>query len=217
LLYKIAKKEKFPLFDGILADFGTSQVQIANRAGLSIYRDAPLDMRMAPGHQVVTAEQVIARSTEEKLREIFFQLGEEAYAKQIARLIVQERAKKPIKTTKQLADLVVRVVPYAPRKRKMHPATRIFQALRLYVNHELANISAFLPTARTLLAPEGRLVCISFHSLEDRLVKQFLKEEERIGMLEVLTNGVVTATEEELQINPSARSAKLRAAKLLVS
>lgn len=215
LLYKIAKKEQFPKLDGILADFGTSQVQIANYAGLSIYRDAPLDMRMAPGHQVITAEHVIARSTEEKLREIFFQLGEEAYSKQIAKLIVQERAKKPIKTTKQLADLVARVVPYVPRKRKIHPATRVFQALRLYVNHELANISAFLPAARALLAPEGRLVCISFHSLEDRLVKQFFKEEERLGKLEMLSEGVVTATEEELRANPSSRSAKLRAAKSL--
>lgn len=215
-LYKIAKKEQFPPLDGILADFGTSQVQIAQRAGLSIYRDAPLDMRMAPAHQMVTAEHVIARSSEEKLREIFFQLGEEPYSRQIARIIVQERAKRPIKTTKQLADLVAKVVPFVHRKRKIHPATRIFQALRVYVNHELANISAFLPIARTLLAPEGRLVCISFHSLEDRLVKQFFKEEERVGVLEVISNGVVTATDEELSRNPSARSAKLRAAKVIV-
>jgi 16S rRNA (cytosine1402-N4)-methyltransferase len=215
LLYKIAKKKDFPLFDGILADFGTSQVQIADRPGLSIFRDAPLDMRMAPGHQVITAEQVLARSTEEKLREIFWQLGEESYARQIARAIVEERKKRPIKTTKQLAELVAKVVPYTHKKRKIHPATRIFQALRLYVNHELSNISAFLPAARDLLAHEGRLVCMSFHSLEDRLVKQFFKNEERTGTLEIITNGVVTASEEELAKNPSSRSAKLRAAKLI--
>lgn len=215
LLYKIAKKKDFPLFDGILADFGTSQVQIADRPGLSIFRDAPLDMRMAPGHQVTTAEHVLARSSEEKLREIFWQLGEESYARQIARAIVEERKKRPIKTTKQLAELVAKVVPYAHKKRKIHPATRIFQALRLYVNHELSNISAFLPAARDLLAHDGRLVCISFHSLEDRLVKQFFKNEERMETLELVTNGVVTASEEELAKNPSSRSAKLRAARLI--
>jgi len=215
LLYKIAKKKDFPLFDGILADFGTSQVQIADRPGLSIFRDAPLDMRMAPGHQVITAEQVLARSTEEKLREIFWQLGEESYARQIARAIIEERKKRPIKTTKQLAELVAKVVPYAHKKRKIHPATKVFQALRLYVNHELSNISAFLPAARDLLAEDGRLVCMSFHSLEDRLVKQFFKNEERTETLEIMTNGVVTASEEELAKNPSSRSAKLRAAKLI--
>lgn len=215
LLYKIAKKEDFPLFDGILADFGTSQVQIANRAGLSIYRDAALDMRMAPAHQMITAEQVLARSSEEKLREIFWQLGEEPYARQIARALVEERKKRPLKTTKQLAELVAKVVPFLHKKRKIHPATRVFQALRLYVNHELSNISAFLPAARDLLAEDGRLVCISFHSLEDRLVKQFFKNEERTGTLEIIADGVVTASEEELAKNPSSRSAKLRAARLI--
>ena len=215
LLYKIAKKEDFPLFDGILADFGTSQVQIATRAGLSIYRDAALDMRMAPAHQVVTAEQVLARSSEEKLREIFWQLGEEPYARQIARAIIEERKKRPIKTTKQLAELIAKVAPFVYKKRKIHPATRVFQALRLYVNHELANISAFLPAAKDLLDEGGHLVCISFHSLEDRLVKQFFKNEERTGTLEVISQGAVVASEEELAKNPSSRSAKLRAAKLV--
>jgi 16S rRNA (cytosine1402-N4)-methyltransferase len=217
LLYKIAKKKNFPHFDGILADFGTSQVQIVNRPGLSIFRDAPLDMRMAPGHQVITAEHVLARSTEEKLREIFWQLGEEPYTRQIAKAIIEERRKRPLKTTKQLAELITKVVPYSHKKRRIHPATRVFQALRLYVNHELSNISAFLPAARDLLAPEGRLVCISFHSLEDRLVKQFFKNEERTEALEIVTNGVVMASEEELAKNPSSRSAKLRVAKLIKS
>lgn len=217
LLYKLAKKHDFPLFDGILADFGTSQVQIADRPGLSIFRDAELDMRMAPGHQVITAEQVLARSSEEKLREIFWQLGEEPYTRQIVKAIIEERKKRPIKTTKQLAELIAKAVPYTHKKRRIHPATRVFQALRLYVNHELSNISAFLPAARDLLAHDGRLVCISFHSLEDRLVKQFFKNEERTGTLEIVANGVVTASDEELVKNPSSRSAKLRVAKLIGS
>ena len=100
-------------------------------------------------------------------------------------------------------------------KRSIHPATKIFQALRIYVNHELDNIQAFLPAALRALKPEGRLVCISFHSLEDRMVKQFFKDQERTGALEVITPKAITASDDELELNPSARSAKLRAAEKL--
>lgn len=213
-LYKILKKERIGKVDGILADFGTSQIQIMERPGFSFAKDTPLDMRMSPAHQVVTAEHVVNKSTERKLRELFFQLGEEPYAKEIARAIVQERVKhkRRIRTTGHLVEIINRVVPFN-RRTRIHPATRVFQALRIYVNHELDNIKSFLPAAQAALNPEGRLVCISFHSLEDRLVKTYFSEHEAKGEIEVLTPKVVTATEEELRQNASSRSAKLRAAK----
>ena len=215
LLYKILKKEKIDRVDGILADFGTSQVQIVTRPGFSLHRDANLDMRMSPAHQQITAEKVLKDASEEKLYQIFRQLGEERYSKRIAHAIVEARKNRKIRTTRELAKIVEKVVPRSKRE-KIHPATRIFQALRIYVNKELGNISAFLPIALQALKVEGRLVCISFHSLEDRLVKDFFKERADKGEIRVLTQKVVVGQEEEIRINPSARSAKLRAAELLV-
>lgn len=211
LLYKILKKEGIHKVDGVLADFGTSQVQIAERAGLSIFRDMPLDMRMSPAHQRLTAEEVLRTSSEEKLRQIFWQLGEDNRGRAIAREIMVERKKRRIKTTKQLADLIERVV--GPQKRGIHPATKVFQALRIFVNKELDNITSFLNEATRVLAPGGNIVCISFHSLEDRLVKQFFRDASMRLVLEVLTPKVVVAGEEEVSENPSSRSARLRAAK----
>ena len=210
LLYRLIKKEKIAGVDGILADFGASQIQLAERPGFSFNRDSPLDMRMAPSYQKETAAHLLRVSSELKLQEIFKQLGEERFAKQIARLIVKERAKSPIRMTRQLVLLVERIIP--KHKRKTHPATKVFQALRIYVNRELNNIEAFLPTALTLLQPGGRLVCISFHSLEDRIVKQFFKAEKDAGRVRILTPKVVVATLQEVQQNPSSRSAKLRVA-----
>jgi len=215
LLYKILKKEKIGLIDGILADFGTSQVHITQRSGFSVYKDTPLDMRMSPAHHRMTAAKVLQDSSEEKLREMFWQLGDERYARQIAKAIVQERKKKRIRTTGQLADIIERAVPRDKRK-KIHPATRVFQALRIYVNKELDNIFSFLSSSIRVLNPGGKLVCISFHSLEDRLVKNFFKEKADLGILDVLTKRVITASEHELAENPSARSAKLRAAELVL-
>lgn len=216
LLYKILKKESIKQVDGVLADFGTSQIHITERPGFSMYRDTPLDMRMSPPHQKITAEDVVGKSSEEKLRELLWQLGQEQHAKYIARAIVLERSKKRIKTTKQLADIIERAVPKRGGKRgerrRIHPATKTFQALRIYINRELNNISAFLPMALNVLCTGGRLVCISFHSLEDRLVKQFFKEQEHKGELKILTPRVVVPTEQEVYDNPSSRSSKLRAA-----
>jgi len=208
LLYKVLKKEGITSVDGILADFGTSQVQIQRLPGFSFSRDSYLDMRMSPAHQTMTAADVIAQSSQETLADIFFQLGEEQKSRQVAAILVRERAKKPIETTFQLVDAVYKVVP--PHVRKMHSATKVFQALRLHVNPELNNIQSFLPAAVRVLAPGGALVCISFHSLEDRLVKQFFKEQESLGVVEIKTSRVVVPTPEEVGRNPSARSAKLR-------
>ena len=148
------------------------------------------------------------------MREIFWRFGQEKYTKQIAWAIVQERRKGKIKTTSQLARIIERVVPKDKRQR-IHPATRIFQALRICVNKELENITSFLSASARLLKPSGRLVCISFHSLEDRLVKEFFAERASQGLVNVLTPKVVTASREEIQENPSSRSAKLRAVELL--
>lgn len=211
LLYKLLKKHDIDHVDGILADFGTSQIQIAQTPGISMFRDTPLDMRLSAAHQQVTAADILNKSTEEKLAQIFFQLGEEPKGRQIARAIVAARSRTRFTTTGQLVDCIESVIPNRGR-RTIHPATKVFQALRIYVNHELDNIQAFFPAAIKALNPGGRLVCISFHSLEDRLVKQYFADQQRQGILEVVTKKAATATDEELQENPSARSAKLRVA-----
>lgn len=208
LLFKLLKKHKIQKVDGILADFGTSQMHLHQRAGFSFHRDSPLDMRMSPPHQQVTAAQVLNEFSEEALRELFWQLGEEKQARKIARAIVEEREKHPFETTRDLALLIEKIIP---TRGKIHPATRVFQALRMYVNKELENIHSFLPVAVQALNPGGRLVCISFHSLEDREVKQFFREMADEGVVKLLTKKVVVPTEEEVRENPSSRSSKLRA------
>ena len=211
-LYKLLKKNDIEAVDGILADFGTSQIQIAHTAGLSVFKDTPLDMRLSPAHQQVTAADIVNKATEQKLTEIFFQLGQEPKSRQIARAIVAFRSNHRFKTTGQLVDIIQTIIPHKG-KRGIHPATKVFQALRIYVNHELDNIEAFFPAAIKVLNTNGRLVCISFHSLEDRIVKQVFKDRELAGALEIITHKVVMAGDEELAENMSARSAKLRAAK----
>ncbi len=201
--------------DGILADFGTSQFQIFERAGFSFARESALDMRMSPSHQKMTAAELVNKATAEKLSDIFFELGEERYAHRIADAIVEARKKGYIKTTTQLADIVKHAVPLAYAKGRIHPATRTFQALRIYINHELENIKMFLPTACSLINSKGRLVLISFHSLEDRMVKQFFKQKEIDGIAQIITKSAISATDIELRENPSSRSAKLRALEIL--
>jgi 16S rRNA (cytosine1402-N4)-methyltransferase len=215
-LYKLLKKININFVDGILADFGTSQMQIIERPGFSIYRDTPLDMRMSLSHQQITAAHVVNTASPDQLADIFYQFGEERFSRKIAKAIGEHRVKKPFTTTKELADFVAKIVPW-PKHGKIHPATRVFQALRIYVNQELENITAFLEGAFTLLVPQGRLVCISFHSLEDRIVKQFFKEKKEENSLAILTKKVITASQAELHENPSARSAKLRAAERIGS
>lgn len=214
VLYKLLKKHNIDALDGVLADFGTSQIQIAQTPGLSFFRDTPLDMRLSAAHYQVTAADVLNKATQEKLAQIFFQLGEEPKSRQIARAIVAARADHKFRTTGQLVDVIEDIIPNKGR-RAIHPATKVFQALRIYVNHELDNIQAFLPAATNALKPGGRLACISFHSLEDRMVKQFFADQQRLGALEVVTPKAVVAGPDELAKNPSARSAKLRAAQKL--
>jgi 16S rRNA (cytosine1402-N4)-methyltransferase len=212
-IYRLLQKAKVGKVDGILADFGTSQMHIKERAGFSFYRDSELDMRMSPAHQQITAEQVINKSSEQKLCEIFWQLGQESQAKKIVAAIIEARQKKNIKTTRELAAIIEKVVPRG--KSKIHPATKVFQALRMFVNQELNNITGFLSGALQVLKPQGLLLCISFHSLEDRLVKQFFKEKADAGILEIVTKHVIIPTAEEIAKNPSSRSAKLRVARFI--
>ncbi len=207
-LSRILKKLNITKVDGIIADFGTSQFQIKNLPGFSFNVPTPLDMRMSPGHFKTTAYDVVNKATEAELAKIFFEYGEERASRKIARLIVESRKKKPLKTTTDLADLVKKIIK--PYSRSIHPATKVFQALRIFVNDELNNIKSLLATSLRVLNPQGRIVCISFHSLEDRIVKHFFKA--HTDELTILTKKVVTPTEEELQRNPSSRSAKLRAA-----
>jgi 16S rRNA (cytosine1402-N4)-methyltransferase len=208
-LYQQLRKLGITTVDGILADFGTSQMQLSSKAGFSFNADTPLDMRMSSAHQAMTAAQVVNTAPEEKLTQIFKQLGEERFARAIARAIVEKRSDRKFATTKELAELVSRVVPRQGHQR-IHPATKVFQALRIYVNHELDNITALLAAAYRIVSLQGRIVCISFHSLEDRIVKESFREREAAGEGTVLTKKVVVPSDEEIRINPSSRSAKMR-------
>ncbi|HLB94325.1 MAG TPA: 16S rRNA (cytosine(1402)-N(4))-methyltransferase RsmH [Candidatus Babeliales bacterium] len=207
-LNKLLKKAGIDKVDGILADFGTSQFQIKEAAGFSVYNDTPLDMRMSPSFNKITAKHVLNTYDEQRLADLFMYLGEERHARKIARAIVTERPRHKFRTTGDLVALIEKVVPASSGSRKIHRATKVFQALRIYVNQELENIEAFLKAVPSVLDHQGRLVCISFHSLEDRIVKQFLKSDSRF---EILTPKVVTAQAAELAVNHAARSAKLRA------
>lgn len=207
-MYKTIKKYGITNIQGILADFGTSQHQIHHKEGFSFNNDTPLDMRMSNSHFRVTAATIIATATPEELRHILWTYGEEQHAKRIVNAIVEERKKKRIKTTGQLAALIETVVHR--RGSTTHPATKTFQALRIVVNRELQNIESFLPSAFQALQPGGRLACISFHSLEDRLVKEFFRQRAQEGTAQLITKKALVADDQERATNPSSRSAKLR-------
>lgn len=206
-LYKLIKKHKLPMPDGILADFGTSQFQIHNTKGLSFQEDTLLDMRLSHSHYTTTAATIVNFASPDELRHIFWTYGQEPFTKQIVQAIVEYRQKKKFKTTGELVTLIEKIVYH---KGKIHPATRVFQALRIVVNHELENIQAFLPAALSALRPGGRLACISFHSLEDRIVKEFYRAAHRGQDGLIIKPECIQATEEEVQQNSSSRSAKLR-------
>ena len=193
-------------FDGIIADLGVSSAQLdLPERGFS-FRDAgDLDMRMDQS-QTLTAADIVNDYAETELSKIFFELGEERYSYRIARAIVKAR---PLKTTVQLADVIFHAVPRAYRYGRIHPATRVFQALRITVNQELKALETLLQKAPDWLEVGGKIGIISFHSLEDRIVKHRLKEDDR---LRVDTKKPVIATEAEVSVNPRSRSAKLRIA-----
>ncbi len=208
---EIAEGEQAATIDGILADIGVSSLQLNDAArGFSFQADGPLDMRMDP-HNERTAEQVVNHLDERELADVIYEFGEERRSRRIARAIVRSR---PIRTTAQLAEIVSAAArPMNQAERRIHPATRTFQALRIFVNRELDDLKALLGAAPQILKPGGRLVVISFHSLEDRIVKDALRDgEKKYRYFRVLTKKPVVASDEESDRNPRARSAKLRAA-----
>jgi len=204
----IAEHVKAASVDGLLADFGVSSLQFDQpERGFSFQADGSLDMRMDT-RQGQTAEQVVNEANERELADLIYEYGEERRSRRIARAIVRGR---PVTTTGQLAKIVTQAAPTMKQER-IHPATRTFQALRIYVNRELDEIKALFEAAPKLLKPSARLVVISFHSLEDRIAKDNLREGAHQGIWEILTRKPVTAGEEEIERNPRSRSAKLRAA-----
>lgn len=201
-------KDFFPYkIHGILLDLGLSSFLLKESGrGFSFLKDEKLDMRYSL-KQDLTAEKIVNSYSLEKLEKIFKEYGEEKKAKKIALEIVKERKKKKIETTKQLVEIIERIKKI---RGKIHPATKIFQALRIEVNQELENLEEALPQALEILEKGGKLIIISFHSLEDRIVKKFLKENKE--RLKILTKKPVRPSFEEIKINPPSRSAKLRAA-----
>ena len=195
--------------DGILADIGVSSLQLQDAArGFSFQADGPLDMRMDPRSER-TAEQVVNHLDERELADVIYEFGEERRSRRIARAIVRSR---PIRSTAHLAD-VISAAARPMKHERIHPATRTFQALRIFVNRELDDLKALLEAAPRILKPGGRVVVISFHSLEDRIVKDAFREGGiKYKYFRVLTKKPVTASKEEQDRNPRARSAKLRAA-----
>ena len=219
--------------NGVLADLGISSLQFDSpERGFSFRYDAPLDMRMDAEGDEPTAAELLAALPEEEIARIIFEYGEERKSRRIARWIVERReAGRPIETTKELAELVARAVGHK-RAERIHPATRTFQALRIAVNHELEELDQFIETSIDLLQAAGRLVMISFHSLEDRIVKRTLRRlaghcecDPRIPIcscgarwaVEILTRRPVIPSEGEIDENPRARSAKLRVCEKLTA
>jgi 16S rRNA (cytosine1402-N4)-methyltransferase len=230
-LARLAAEAGLAAVDGILLDLGVSSPQLdTGERGFSFRQDAPLDMRLGPAAGGTAADLVNSLPAAD-LQRIFRDFGEERYAGRIARSIVATRARTPIRTTGQLADLVGRARPRA-RGERIHPATRVFQALRIAVNDELGRLQRVLPQARDLLHGGGRLAVISFHSLEDRIVKQFMRQEAkgcicppelpscvcgRRPTLRVITSKPISAAPAELRLNPRARSARLRVAERIAT
>jgi 16S rRNA (cytosine1402-N4)-methyltransferase len=212
--------------DAILLDLGVSSMQLDQRErGFAYSYEAPLDMRMDPS-KGKTAAEVVNNYSEDELSRIFFEYGEERYSKAIAKAIVVARASKPFETSTELAALIAKVVPFIPGKSTGHPAKRVFQALRIEVNEELDVLRATMPRAIHALATDGRILVMSYHSLEDRIVKQALvaastssapldlpiELPEHAPQLRILTKGAEQASQQEIEINPRAASVKIRAA-----
>jgi 16S rRNA (cytosine1402-N4)-methyltransferase len=198
--------------DGMLLDLGLSSIQVENpERGFSFREEGPVDMRMDQrlNH---TAADLINRLSSEELEDALFRYGEERWAKRIARAIVREREREPLRTTQTLRRIVHNAIPRRFHPRRIDPATRTFQAFRIRVNEELDNLGRILETGWRVLKRGGRICIISFHSLEDRMVKETFRRLEKQGEMRLLTKKPVTPSEEEQRINPRSRSAKLRCA-----
>ncbi len=222
----MAQLHRLPPANGILLDLGVSSMQFDQpERGFSFKEDGPLDMRMNPGYGLSAAE-LVNTLPEAELANLIYQYGEERHSRRIARAIVKAR---PVRGTAQLADIVAGAVRSRGSREKIHPATRTFQALRIAVNQELAALEEVLPQALSLLKPQGRLAVISFHSLEDRIVKRFFKQEsqdcicppeqlfctcQHKAIINIITKKPITPGLAEIELNSRARSAKLRVVEL---
>lgn len=224
----IAQEHGFSGVNGIVADIGLSSYELDDAGrGISFKHDEPLDMRFDVQSNGVTAADLLAEKTELELTSLFTKYGEERYARPIARNIVRTRTEEPVTRTTQLVDIITNSIPRAVRHKAQDSCRRIFQALRIAVNGELENLQEFLPSALSLLAPGGKLVIVSFHSLEDRIVKQFFVKAAigcicpprfpqcvcgKTPQVQILTRRPITAGDSELVQNTRSRPAKLRAA-----
>jgi len=211
---ELVRKEGIERVDFILADLGVCSAHLADvRMGLSFQTDMPLDMRIDQRLKT-TAADIVNEADEKSLADLIYKFGEDRGARRIARFIVRERGSRPITTTGQLAAIVCKALGRPGRKRRsrIHPATRTFQALRIAVNNELENLGKLLASAPELLSKNGRIAVISFHSLEDRLVKNDFKQNESESIYKIITKKPIVPTREEIADNRRARSAKLRIA-----
>jgi 16S rRNA (cytosine1402-N4)-methyltransferase len=227
-LKEIVEKYKFKSISGILFDLGMSSWHLEESSrGFSFQKNEPLDMRYNPRNPL-TAARIVNYYSSQEIEKILKEYGEERFAKKIAQKIIEIRKIKPIETTSQLAEIVKLATPHWYHRKKIHPATRTFQAIRIAVNNELNNLEKVLPQAIEILNPGGRLVVISFHSLEDRIVKNFYRSrtgaQAKLGRavgglesidLKILTKKPIKPSLGEIKINPASRSAKLRAAQKL--
>ena len=213
-LEEIVKRENFKPVSGILFDLGMSSWHLKeSKRGFSFLGKEPLDMRYNLENPL-TAEKLLNYWSRGEIEKILREFGEENFSKKISEKIIEMRKIKPIKDTLQLVEIIKRAVPNRYLHQKINPATRTFQALRIAVNNELKNLQEVLPQTLEVLERGGRLAIISFHSLEDRIVKNFLREQAKNNLLKILTKKPIVPTDEEIKINPRSRSAKLRAAQL---
>ncbi|HEX9721935.1 MAG TPA: 16S rRNA (cytosine(1402)-N(4))-methyltransferase RsmH [Candidatus Paceibacterota bacterium] len=207
----IVREEKFQPITGIVFDLGFSSDQLGRGRGLSFQKDEPLDMRYSKTNPV-TAEKIVNFSSKAELERILKEYGEEEFANQIATAIVEHRAQKPITKTGQLVKIIEQATPKSYQRKKIAAATKTFQALRIAANNELENVRAGLKGAAEVLPAGGTIAVVSFHSLEDRVVKNFFKQEHS---LQPITKKPIVPSQTEIQHNPRSRSAKLRVAKKL--
>jgi 16S rRNA (cytosine1402-N4)-methyltransferase len=231
-LEKILERLKIGEIDAVVADLGVSSDQLSDKGkGFSFLSDGPLDMRMNPEGEL-TAGAVVNNYSEKDLASIFWKFSEERYARRIAKEIANQRKIRPIRGTLELVGVISRAIPEKYKHQKLHFATRVFQALRIEINREIENLEKFLPQAVDVLKPGGRIAVISFHSGEDRIVKNFFRENARgcicpvnfpvcrcrgTGSLKIITKKPTVPTEKEIRENPRARSAKMRVAEKLLS
>ena len=209
-LDQVLKKNDIKKIDGLIFDLGISNTQLNNPSrGFSFSNNGPLDMRMDIENLDLTAQKIINEFDQHNLSDIFYYYGEEKNSRQIARKIIEFRKKKEISTTFELVELIKKVNSY----KKKHPATRVFQALRIFINDELNELDITLKKSLLFLKKNGKIITVAFHSLEDKVIKNFFSRNK--GLLKILTKKPVTPNEKEVKINPRSRSARMRVAEIL--